>query len=238
MRIKLGVLLAAAVGTAGLVATALPNAWACVPFVCNVNSTIVSNFNGTPIAEGRTIWFNANLKVNSRVAPDFAVRFVNQQISFDAGGQHYDLQAPDARIRFINGLTTASTHYNAAENIWETQVPHDFGKEILIGGFQFTIPAGGLPGGINPVTWTGTFQLPKGISLNWKWGAAVYTSFSPDYNALGVKPVDGSTQNPYNNSDHAGTPENFKSFVIGGARGGGGSNFTGSWSGTKSASCT
>jgi len=44
----------------------------------------------------------------------------------------------------------------------------------------------------------------------------------------------------YQNSDHAGTPEGvdpsttlpFKAFVTGGARGGGGSNWTGSWSGT------
>jgi hypothetical protein len=41
------------------------------------------------------------------------------------------------------------------------------------------------------------------------------------------------------NSDHAGTPENFKPFVIGGARGGGGSNYTGLYSGTgKVTPCT
>ena len=36
------------------------------------------------------------------------------------------------------------------------------------------------------------------------------------------------------NSYHAGTPEYRKDYVIGGARGGGGSNYTGSLSGTKS----
>ena len=61
-----------------------------------------------------------------------------------------------------------------------------------------------------------------------------YSNFSADYNALGVKPVDDKVQNPYLNSDHAGTPENFKSFVIGGATGGGGGNFTGGLSATKS----
>src|SRR5204863_307298 len=55
---------------------------------------------------------------------------------------------------------------------------------------------------------------------------------STDYNAIQAKPLDGSAHNPYNNSDHAGTPESFKSFVVGGARGGGGSNYTGSLSGT------
>jgi hypothetical protein len=72
------------------------------------------------------------------------------------------------------------------------------------------------------------------VGLNWKWAAAVYTSFNSDYNALGVKPVDDNKASQYKNSDHAGTPENYKQFVTGGARGGGGSNYTGSLSGTES----
>ena len=32
-----------------------------------------------------------------------------------------------------------------------------------------------------------------GVTVSWKWAAAVYTSFSTDYNALGVKPVDSNT---------------------------------------------
>lgn len=97
------------------------------------------------------------------------------------------------------------------------------------------VPSGGLPGGINPVTWQGSFSTDTpGVEVNWKWAAAVYTGFSSDYNALGVKPVDDNTASIYKNSDHAGTPENFRSFVTGGARGGGGSNFTGGYSGTSS----
>jgi hypothetical protein len=73
-------------------------------------------------------------------------------------------------------------------------------------------------------------------------GAAVYTVLTTNYNVLGVKPAHTNTC-LYDNSDHAGTPEGidpgsgrpFKSFVTGGARGGGGSNWTGSWSGTAGA---
>src|SRR5262249_22678755 len=50
----------------------------------------------------------------------------------------------------------------------------------------------------------------------------------------GVKPVDDNNASAYQNSHHAGTPENFRNFVTGGARGGGGSNFTGSYSATAS----
>jgi hypothetical protein len=51
---------------------------------------------------------------------------------------------------------------------------------------------------------------------------------------LGVKPVDDPHASPYANSDHAGTPEAFRQWVTGGATGGGGSNFTGSYSATAS----
>ena len=81
------------------------------------------------------------------------------------------------------------------------------------------------------MTWSGSFYTSSSISVSWKWGAAVYTQFSSDYNLLNVKPTHTNSLN-FNNSDHAGTPESFKSYVIGGACGGGGSNWTGSWSGT------
>ena len=49
----------------------------------------------------------------------------------------------------------------------------------------------------------------------------------PNYNALNVVLV-------HNAAPHAGTPVAIEDYVIGGARGGGGSNYTGSWSGTGS----
>jgi hypothetical protein len=73
------------------------------------------------------------------------------------------------------------------------------------------------------------------VNINWQWAAAVYTNFSTDHSMLGVKAVDDNQDDCVTqNSDHAGTPELYKSFVIGGARGGGGSNYTGSYSGTGS----
>ena len=60
--------------------------------------------------------------------------------------------------------------------------------------------------------------------------AAVYRRFSTDRNAFKVKPIDGTTLNPYANTDKAGTPEAFKGYVTGGACGTGGSNYTGTYS--------
>jgi hypothetical protein len=84
------------------------------------------------------------------------------------------------------------------------------------------------------VTWQGTFtSAATGISVNWQWAAAAYTQFSSDYNALNVKPTDDNHVSVYQNSDHAGTPEAYRG-VVGGGTGGGGSNYTGSLSGTAS----
>lgn len=85
------------------------------------------------------------------------------------------------------------------------------------------------------MTWSGVIVLDSPTAnLQWQWAAAVYTSFNSDNNALGVKPVDDTKASLYKNSDHAGTPENFKTRVTGGATGGGASNYTGSYSGTGS----
>src|SRR5207244_1527008 len=95
-----------------------------------------------------------------------------------------------------------------------------------------------VPGRIKQVTWTGQLSADApGIRIRGKWAAAVYTDFSPDPNSLGVKPVDGDGS-VYENANEAGTAENFRRFVIGGARGGGVSNFTGGHSGTKAVACT
>ena len=76
-----------------------------------------------------------------------------------------------------------------------------------------------------------------GVSLNWQFAVAVYNSHFLDagYNGLGIKASDDSQATPYNNSDHAGTPEGvLVDFLGNGGTGGGGSNFTGSYSSTAS----
>jgi hypothetical protein len=116
---------------------------------------------------------------------------------------------------------------------WGTTVPLIGSDEIFLSGVGFPVPAN-FQAGINPVTWNGTFSTnTPGVSLQWKWGAAAYTCFPTDYNLLNVKPTHQNACT-LNNGDHAGTPENrqFRQCLIGGASSGGGSNFTGSWSGT------
>jgi RHS repeat-associated protein len=197
-------------------------------------STITSNFNGTSIAAGNYIWFNSVMKVSGLGSSATDIFVKGATIQFTASGVAYNLTVPDATVTFSSSVTSATTTFDAIGNRWNTMVPLSFSGNVFIAGLAYPVsPA--LPGGINPVNWTATFYSDaSGISVNWQWAAAVYSSFTSSPNSIGSKPIDGNTENPYLNSDHAGTPENFKSFVIGGARGGGGSNWTGSYSGTAS----
>jgi hypothetical protein len=138
-------------------------------------------------------------------------------------------------ITFSPTATTATLSFNGSE--WVETVPSSFGDNVFLTGVPFQVPAGGLPGGINPVSWQIHETPIAGISVSWQWAAAVYTQFSTDLNAIGVKPLHSSNLDQYPSGDQAGTPENERQYVIGGARGGGGSNFTGSYSST-SATCS
>jgi len=157
------------------------------------------------------------------------------------------VSVPNAQITFDPNAVCASTSFDTGSNTWTTTVPLAGSDEIFLTGVAFPVLASFAPadGRVNgPVTWQGNFaSTTPGISVGWKWGAAVYSSFSLDYNVLGIKPTHKRSC-LYNNSDHAGTPQGvdpnsgsfFKSFVTGGARGGGGSNWTGSWSSTQGVS--
>ena len=200
-----------------------------------VTSSISSNFNGTAIPAGRTVWFSAVLDYPGPTVAPVMIFVRNATITFTAGSVNYVINVPDADITLGPSVPLATTTFNTGTSRWETTADFGSSGNTFLAGVAFPV-AVALPGGINPVTWTADFSSDTpGICLNWKWAAAVYTTFSTDYNAIGVKPIDPNTGSAYLNSDHAGTPENFKTSVTGGARGGGGSNFTGSLSATTSA---
>jgi len=184
-------------------------------------SVISSNFNGTSIAAGNTVWFNSHMKVSGlSSARPTTVNITNVTIAF--GGQTYTM--PDATIIFSPSASSATTRFDTASNRWISIVPtSQAGADPFMTGLGLLMP-NGLAGGQNPVVMQATFSSDANVSIDWQWSAAVYTNLSSDYNDLGVLSVDGGGQ--------SGTPTNFERFVVGGARGGGGSNFTGSNSAT------
>jgi hypothetical protein len=200
--------------------------------------SIGANFNGTPIPGGDYIWFNSVLKVQGLDPQQpTTIGFASMPITFSANGTPFMVPAPAATITLVPNLALATTDFVAGA--WATKVPSSgLAGKVFLDAVALLVPGGGFPGGIKDVTWSGMFfSCTPGLTIQWQWAAAVYANagfLAGGYEGLGVKPVDDTQASSYQNSDHAGTPENFRSFVVGGARGGGGSNFTGSYSGTTS----
>jgi hypothetical protein len=169
------------------------------------------------------------LKPSGLGSTPVTIRFTQQTLSSSA----FTLSVPDATVTFDPTATSATTTFTGG--MWVTRVPSSgLAGNTFLSGLGYQVP-GNIPGGLKNVKWSGvvSFDTP-GVSMQWQWAAAVYKCFSPDNNSLGVKPVDDTKASQYKNSDHAGTPENFKSGTTGGATGGGASNYTGSYSGTGS----
>jgi hypothetical protein len=211
------------------------------PPPCQASATNPSNFNGTSVPAGSTLWFNANFTAQNVPKSGVTIDFTSGSISFTAGGTAYSIAVPNAKITFSPSATCTSTTFDTVTNTWMTTVPISGDDEIFLTGLAWPVPSGGLPAGANPVNFTGTYSSETsapGLSIQMKWSVAAYSSFATDYNAVQVK-AGHQTACGQSNGDHAGTPEGvnstntpWKHFLIGGPRGGGGSNFTGSWSGT------
>lgn len=202
-------------------------------------SSITANFNGTAIPTGDYIWFSNVAQVHglSGSSP-VTLEVTDQTISFTANGTPYTLDVPNSAITLnpsLNGESgVANTSFSDSSNSWTVTAPTNFSGNVLLSGIAYQF-ANGLPGGIQNLTWSANFtSTVSSLNVNWQYAAAVYTQFSTDLSGVQVKTVDDNHADVYQNSDHAGTPENFKSYVVGGAMGGGGSNWTGSYSATAS----
>jgi hypothetical protein len=162
-----------------------------------------------------------------------AIVFTAQTIQFTDPETliNYSLSVPDSIVNFTLSVTSATTTFVNGE--WVTEVPLSANDgNIFLSGLAFQVTgAGGLSPNIHNVVWSGYFSsTPPAFVLSWKWSAAVYTTFisNNDYSGIGVKPIDAPTGSAYvNNNDHAGTPENFIPYVIAGATGNGGKDYTG-----------
>jgi hypothetical protein len=211
------------------------NASSCIQTLSSsaATSSITSSFNGTSISTANWIWFSANFSAKGIPANGATIFLKNSSIAITSAKGNFAYPVPDGRIVFSPSVTCATTVFVGAQ--WVTTVPLSGSNEILLSALGIKAPADLRAA---TVTWSGAFSADSaGIGLNWKWGAAVYTTDMTQarYNNLGVKPTHAAAC-LYNNSDHAGTPETVKASVVGGARGGGGANYTGGWTGTTSVS--
>jgi hypothetical protein len=210
--------------------------------VTNSGGTAVHYDTNLPdIQKGNFIWFNAvvnnvNGLPSGGNAAQVKLYLTNSTISFTANGIPYNVSVPNAVVTFNSASLSsgAKTTYDLTNGRWSTAVAKTgLTGNTFVTGVAFPVPAD-FPTGIQNVAWSTSFSTDTpGITLQWQWGAAVYSSFSTTYattspsnsNVLVVNAEDGTAD--ANGTDPAGTPETYKASVIFGATGGGLTNYTG-----------
>ena len=188
-------------------------------------STINSGFNDVNILAGSYLWFNSSVKVNYSGSYPVAVHFTDQKVS----SSKFSLTVPNGTLILTNSATQTTTEFTGTE--WVTTAPPNPQGIYFISGLSYLVRTTILRN-LKPVSWKGiwTASCPGVDSVEWKFGTSVYSRMGSALNTLGVKPANGASSSLYNNNDSSGTPENYKSYCISGARGYGSTNYTGSFS--------
>jgi len=206
---------------------------------CINTASIKHHFNSNSIQAGRYIWFSSSFKTTGTAKHEkespLTIYVTNSRISFVAYGRKYSLAVPDSRISFVEGVTSASTQF--INDIWVTTVPLGFKDDVFMGGLSYLVPSR-IPRNTKNITWTADVSMDRpGVSLHWQWGAAVYSRLG-GHDGLAIKPVSGWKDNPYLNKDEAGTPENYKQYLVTGDKGKKhGKDYTGQHSKHQKISC-
>ena len=154
------------------------------------NTSLTANFNSSSITAGRYIWFNSSLNPGSLGTGTTTVtmNITNTVVTFTANSVQYTLNIPNGRIRFDASVTSASTQF--VNNVWETVVPRSYTSYIFMNGLSYQVPVN-FPGSITNVRWTANVSIDRAAtSINWRWSAAVYTSFAAN-SGVNVKPING-----------------------------------------------
>ena len=202
------------------------------PPACTITGVTISNtswnqFN-VPNGTSPLVWVHAHLNGISGVPKTGVTTVQFTSVSITLGTTSYSL--PDGVMIFDSSApATPSTTFSGGK--WTTTFnPNNLSDEMFFTGAAIPVTPAIAAGTKATLTYTSMASV-QGLSYSWQWSAAVYTFWPTDWNQALVL--------PYHKSDHAGTPENttVQKSLIQGPRGGGGSNFTGSWSATGSAAC-
>ena len=192
-----------------------------------ISDTSWNKFN-IPAGTSPSVWVHAHIGGLKGVPTTgvTTVQFVG--VSLSLNGTAYAL--PDGVMIFDSSApATPTTTYSGGK--WTTTFnPNNLSDEMFFTGAAIPVTASIAAGAKATLTYT-TIASVQGLSFNWQWSAAVFTFWPADWNLAMIQ--------PYHKGDHAGTPENttVQKSLIQGPRGGGGSNFTGSWSATGNAAC-
>jgi hypothetical protein len=188
------------------------------------------SWNGFKASAGSVVWINAHISGAGNVPTNTITTVDFTNVTLVVNTQSYAL--PNGKIVFDPAVSTPTTVVNA-DGSWTTTVSPTFNNDIFFVGQAIPVDTNLQNGGGGNTGSTLSFSTnssDNALTFNWQWGAAVYTSWPGNANAL-IEPVHAAQQ--------AGAPLNpaVQATLIQGPRGGGGSNFTGSWSGTGQGRC-
>jgi hypothetical protein len=204
------------------------------PILTNALSCNEADFDNTRIAASNFLWFSSVIRSTPMGNTNpFTVHIFDQTIQLCVDNTNITLDVPEAYVIFTNGLSTTSTIFTNGHWVTYTgiklsgstfasglawQVPFDLNS--LIGNCWGRDADGPFRRHVKSATWCARFAVDNpGIALSWQWGAVVETNLNTNCTALCIKPVDDSVSSSWRNSDPAGTCENFKAFLVAGARG-------------------
>ena len=211
----------------------------CPGFVCTIPPS-GTQISGAPVSWNKfntvgsndVVWINAHIGKPSGIPTNAATTVQFTGVTFTLNGQAYPL--PDGFLIFDpSAPATPTTSYDSTylpHGRWVTTLnPNNLFDEIFFDGQAVPVDSNISGGGSATISYT-TESTDNILAFDWQWSAAVYT-YWPGNNQAEIL--------PYHNSLHAGTPLNpaVQQSLIQGPRGGGGSNFTGSWSGTGNGAC-
>ena len=203
------------------------------PPPCTFNLTIANtswNSFNVPSGKSAVVWLNAHIGTPSGIPTNTTTQVTFTNGTLTVNGSTFTL--PNGVMNFDPTAGSPTTTYNAITNTWTTTVnPNSLSDELFFDGDAIPVTAALTQSGKATVSFTVGSQSTN-LALKWLWSAAVYTFWPTDWNQAMIL--------AYHHADHAGTPESqaVQQSLIQGPRGGGGSNFTGSWSATGSGSCT
>jgi len=205
-----------------------------IPAAAEVISPTSWNRFNVPFGTAPVAWVHAQFKPTGvPTATTATVHFTG--VSFVLNGISYPM--PDGVVNFDpNAPSTSTTTFSGTPGtssaLWTTTInSHFISDENFFVGAAIPVGPAIAGGGQATIRFT-TKTDDTGLSFSWQWSAAVYTYWPSDWNQAMIQPYHG-------NGQHADTPDNtqVQKSLIQGPRGGGGSNFTGSWSATGHGAC-
>jgi hypothetical protein len=197
-------------------------------------------------------WFHLQMKGIKYPAGSRPVtlRLVDQQITWVRKGlANVVIPVPNSTIVITNAVTAATSTSVYSAGQWYHTVAQD--SDFHGAGAAVRLPPGGTGGTKGTVTWRVTFLSDTVTEAGFQFAGAAFKQSAPgdgpSYATADltlVKPVTTDSSNPFISKvgapagwgeHHPTDPDQgLKDNLVGGLFGGGGSNYVGSWTGTKS----